>query len=117
MLEYSEFPSVLVTGATGFVGQALRANLCELEVSKIVCTTRKKLISDLKNLLFFQCGDANDWLDVLTGCEVVVHVAERLHVMQETTTNPLAEFLCVNAIYLKPGLSSCNSRGDALCVC
>lgn len=96
MLDYSEFPSVLVTGATGCVGQAMIAKLCELGVTKIVCTSRTKLISERKNLSFFQCGDANDCRDALTGCEVVVHLAARVLVMQETTTNPLAEFLRVN---------------------
>jgi UDP-glucose 4-epimerase len=37
-----------------------------------------------------------DWQDVLTGCEVVVHLAARVHVMQEATANPLEEFRRVN---------------------
>lgn len=96
MLESSEFPSVLVTGATGFVGQAMIAKLCELGVTKIVCASRTRRISEHKNVSFFQCGEAKDWGDVLKGCEVVVHLAARVHVMQETSTNPLAEFRRVN---------------------
>jgi nucleoside-diphosphate-sugar epimerase len=39
-----------------------------------------------------------DWMDVLTGCEVVVHLAARVHVMADTANNPLEEFLRVNVL-------------------
>ena len=96
MLKSSEFPSVLVTGATGFVGQALIVKLCELGVTKIVSASRTRRILEHKNVSFFQCDETNDWSDALTGCEVVVHLAARVHVMQETATNSLVEFRRVN---------------------
>ncbi len=96
MLKFSEFSSVLVTGATGFVGQALIAKLCELGVTKIVYASRTRRILEHKNVSFFQCDETNDWRDALTGCEVVVHLAARVHVMQETTANSLVEFRRVN---------------------
>jgi UDP-glucose 4-epimerase len=37
-----------------------------------------------------------DWQDVLTGCEVVVHLAARVHVMAYTSANPLEAFRRVN---------------------
>jgi UDP-glucose 4-epimerase len=40
--------------------------------------------------------EANDWRDALTGCEVVIHLAASVHVMQEATADPLAEFRRVN---------------------
>ncbi len=96
MLESSEFPSVLVTGATGFVGQALIVSLHKLGITKIVCTSRERRIPKHKNISFFQCDEANDWRDALTGCEVVVHLAARVHVMVDRAADPLEEFRRVN---------------------
>ena len=38
----------------------------------------------------------NDWADVLNGVEVVVHLAARVHVMNDHAVDPLAEFRQVN---------------------
>jgi UDP-glucose 4-epimerase len=37
-----------------------------------------------------------DWHSVLTGCSVVVHLAARVHMMQESSDDPLMEFRRVN---------------------
>jgi nucleoside-diphosphate-sugar epimerase len=46
-----------------------------------------------------QVGDINadtDWTEALMGVRCVVHLAARVHVMTESTDNPLAEFRRVN---------------------
>ena len=47
----------------------------------------------------FVVGDINGntlWVNALTGCSAVVHLAARVHVMADTADNPLDEFRRVN---------------------
>ncbi len=88
---------VLVTGANGFVGRAL----CAAAVARGMAVRGiTRALGDLPiSVENFAVGgiDGNtDWQDVLTSCEVVVHLAARVHVMQETAADPLAEFRRVN---------------------
>ncbi len=88
---------VLVTGANGFVGRAL----CAAAVARGMAVrgiTRASgdLPISVENFAVGSIDGNTDWLDVLTSCEVVVHLAARVHVMQEATADPLAEFRRVN---------------------
>ena len=90
---------LLLTGATGFVGSRLLQSLIKSELNKIVVTTRRNL-PDLP----IQCvcflneglsGTAN-WTAALSGVDIVVHLASRVHVMEDKGLNPLAAFRSVN---------------------
>lgn len=88
---------MLVTGANGFVGRAL----CAEAVSRGMAVrgiTRASGYLPISVEKFAVDGiDGNtDWQDVLTGCEVVVHLAARVHVMAYTSANPLEAFRRVN---------------------
>ena len=92
----------MVTGATGFVGQALirrmaadgrhavraavRAETCTLPAG-VECV----VAGDLVNLN----GDAA-WQATVSGMDAVVHLAARVHVMRESASDPLSEFRRVN---------------------
>ena len=85
---------VLVTGATGFVGTALCARLvaCGVEVVPAVRST-----SGLPHEVVVGNLDAStDWRPALTGCDAVVHLAARVHVMDDTAQNPLALYRATN---------------------
>jgi nucleoside-diphosphate-sugar epimerase len=71
--------SLLVTGGTGFVGQALVKRLGDQPMR---LATRV---------------DAAGWLKALVGITTVVHLAARVHVMHETKSDPLTAFRTVNA--------------------
>jgi len=43
-------------------------------------------------------GGATDWRAALAGCDVVVHLAARVHVMSDAASEPLAEFRKVNTV-------------------
>jgi nucleoside-diphosphate-sugar epimerase len=99
MLSSSDLSSVLVTGATGFAGRALITKLCALNVDHIVCASRTTLEVCGDNMSFFQCDEAidtQDWRGALGGVDVLFHLAARVHVMQDTATDPLADFRRVN---------------------
>lgn len=84
---------VLVTGANGFVGQALCVALCELskEVRAAV-----RVAHDAEQIAVGEVNANTDWTNALQGCGTVIHLAARVHVMNDTSTNPLDEFRKVN---------------------
>lgn len=91
---------VLVTGANGFVGAALVERLLadapSTEIVAIVRSPACDFPKRVERILVDGIDEANDWCDALKGCEVVVHLAARVHVMQEATDDPLEEFRRVN---------------------
>jgi nucleoside-diphosphate-sugar epimerase len=91
---------VLVTGANGFVGAALVQRILADELAaEIVATVRSSvcaLPTGVERIVVGGIDEANDWREALTGTEVVIHLAARVHVMADTATNPLAEFRRVN---------------------
>jgi nucleoside-diphosphate-sugar epimerase len=91
---------VLVTGANGFVGAALVQQLLADELATEIVATVRSSVCDfptgVERMVVGGIDEANDWRDALTGCEVVVHLAARVHVMQEAAADPLEEFRRVN---------------------
>ncbi len=87
---------VLVTGVSGFVGQALVRALKRLDAS-VVGVGRRLIISDTE--AFFAIPDFTDqsaWQTPLEGCDLVIHLAARVHVMNDVAVNALTEFRKVN---------------------
>ncbi|OEO25418.1 NAD-dependent dehydratase [Pseudomonas sp. J237] len=90
---------VLLTGSTGFVGQAVLKRLCALDNLDLVAAVRKPL-SDLQapavSVRVADLKADTDWRNVLKAIGVVIHCAARVHVMNEQSSDPLAEFRKVN---------------------
>ena len=87
-----------LTGATGFVGQALQAQLY-LSSHNAFATVRAKqsdLTSNSNSLVVGDISAPTKWSDALHGIDAVVHLAARVHVMHDTAIDPLAEFRIVN---------------------
>lgn len=91
---------ILVTGATGFVGNALVNRLAkDLPENQVVAAVRKTNESWPMNVRAIRVGDllpTADWCLALHGVSSVVHCAARVHVMQEHTTDPLSAYRQVN---------------------
>jgi nucleoside-diphosphate-sugar epimerase len=88
---------VLVSGASGFVGTALCAELFHLDYS-VRAAVRSAPIP-LKNNGTVFVGEINgetDWSQALPGIKVLVHLAARVHVMKDNAANPLEAFRKVN---------------------
>lgn len=85
---------ILVTGANGFIGVAtvdalLRSNSFQvLQAIRCSCDSHKISIGNI--------DENTDWSEALVDVDVVVHCAARVHVMLETTSDPLFEFRKVN---------------------
>ncbi len=89
---------ILLTGASGFVGQAL-ARACLADGASLVCPTRTALgwhAGDMQNPLIADLAAGTEWTEHLRGIDIVIHCAARVHVMQETASDPLQLFRQVN---------------------
>lgn len=90
---------VLVTGATGFLGRALIMRLIDDVRYSPVATVRRKTsnqVAGLQPVLIGDLGASTDWSLALLDVEVVIHTAARVHVMDDSATDPLIEYRKVN---------------------
>ncbi len=89
---------VLVTGANGFIGRnlcvslkrkgypiraAVRNNVCEPSV-----VDEYILVGDM--------NESTDWQEALAGVDTVIHLAARVHIMYDSTVDPVEAFRKVN---------------------
>lgn len=89
--------TTLVTGANGFVGSALCARLRRDGV--FVRGAVRSLSSqpeDVDTVAIGSLSSVTDWTAALGNVEQVVHLAARVHVMNDKSSDPLAEFRRVN---------------------
>lgn len=88
---------LLITGANGFVGQALSVEA--LRRGFKVCAAVRKLSTLPSYIDVVSVGNVDsstDWLQALIGCDVVVHLAARVNVKDEIEGDSLKEFRKVN---------------------
>lgn len=94
---------ILLTGATGFVGQTLVKHLLEQTDAVLLLPVRKT--TDIRNeeykqrIIFTRIGDissATDWKNILRDCNVVIHVAARVHIIKDPADDPLMAFREIN---------------------
>lgn len=86
---------LVVTGASGFVGRALAAQLHRNGESVLgVCRSSAELGFPTATLASFD--DSNVLKGELAGADVVIHCAARVHVMKDKAVDPLVEFRKAN---------------------
>ncbi len=86
---------LLVTGANGFVGSAVcRDALAAGQAVRGAVRTPGSLGRD--EVTVGAMDGHTDWAEALRGCRAVVHTAARVHVMNESSADPLSEFRRVN---------------------
>lgn len=88
---------VLVTGANGFVGRAVCRRLLAEGWPVAGAVRRQTTLEEGTEARHIgEIGPDTDWDAALAGIEAVVHLAARVHVMQDKTADPLTAFRRVN---------------------
>jgi nucleoside-diphosphate-sugar epimerase len=90
--------SLLVTGANGFVGQELCAELMRQQyvVKAIVRGESSVNLLGHMKIKIADIGADTNWTTALEDVDVIVHLASRVHVMNDSASDPLMAFRAVN---------------------
>lgn len=87
----------LVTGANGFVGEKLVRVLSQNSFR--VSLTVRQVFKAVDSTAIFLVGDINEetvWREAIANQDVIIHLANRAHVLKDSSLNPLAEYRKVN---------------------
>ena len=89
--------TTLVTGANGFVGKALCERL-QRDVPPVrgAVRTLKSELDCVDQIAIGSISYDTDWATALTNVQQLVHLAARVHVINDKSTDALAEFRRVN---------------------
>ncbi|WP_250657408.1 UDP-glucose 4-epimerase family protein [Alkalimarinus coralli] len=90
--------NILITGGTGFLGGAVARSLSSNNQCNLVATVRKEqeIAEGIKHVPVEEIDGSTVWSEAVAGCEVVIHCAARVHVMDDSAVDPLTEFRTVN---------------------
>ena len=87
----------LITGANGFIGQVLCDELLRQgQYIRSVVRSSNSQIEYIEAVIVGSIDGETDWTDALRDVDIVIHLAARVHVMEEMVANPLAEYLKIN---------------------
>ncbi|MCG6574683.1 SDR family oxidoreductase [Pseudomonas sp. AF32] len=92
--------SILMTGASGFVGGALLERLQAEPEKSVIAVVRgdKRLPAPVNTVRIEAFSPQTEWLSHLTNVDTVIHCAARVHVMNDKEADPLAAFRQVNVV-------------------
>jgi len=92
--------TVLVTGATGFVGHFLCDRLLAQGINVrgtlLKSENPSSLVGGVEPVTVEPLGAETPWCHALVGVDTIIHLAARVHIMDDPSTDPLTEFRKVN---------------------
>jgi nucleoside-diphosphate-sugar epimerase len=88
---------VLVSGASGFVGTGLCAELFRLGQSvRAAVRSATTQVTGIETVSVGEINGETDWTEALLGIKVIIHLAARVHVMKDNAACPLEASRKVN---------------------
>lgn len=89
---------ILLTGGSGFVGRALLASLCKKYSIRATFRRPDDGVIPFQQVEFMQASLSpdQDWIVALTGVSTIIHCAARVHIMNDSSSDPLLEYRRVN---------------------
>lgn len=85
---------ILLTGASGFIGRALYAELNH-EVNQIIRITRKKSFEN-SEVIVGDFENFKEWDGLLKNIDVIIHLAGRAHIFDDKSKDQLEKFRKIN---------------------
>ena len=96
-MDQRKYNKILVTGSNGFVGKALCQTLWNRGYNFLGSVRDKALAIKGQDYIIVESLDANtDWRKALEGCDTVVHLAGRAHILNDNIADPLSAFRLTN---------------------
>ena len=87
----------MITGGSGFVGRALCVEALARNFSvRAVTRASRDMPLGIQSIIVPDVDGATDWRKSLVNCEILVHLAARVHVSKESAVDPLTAFRAVN---------------------
>jgi len=90
---------ILITGSTGFIGIALIARLAEENFNIRAIVRNNKATTFNEEVKVINVGELTtsiNWKQALEGVDVVIHLASRVHIMNDQAADPTAEYQRIN---------------------
>jgi nucleoside-diphosphate-sugar epimerase len=91
---------VFITGASGFIGSALITRLLQEDVRLAAAVLDGEdaghLPVEVERVIVQPLSESSDYSTALQHVDTVIHLAARVHIMQDTASDPLQEFRGVN---------------------
>lgn len=89
-------PRILVTGANGFIGRPLCKALADKGHSVRAAMRTPHTVQGASQVVIGDICEFTAWNEALSGVDTVVHLAGRAHIMNDTATDPMAEYRSIN---------------------
>lgn len=94
---------ILITGATGFVGQVLCQRLLSEGINiraavRSSNSSESRLPIAIEQFIVGDIGPTTDWQEALAGVDVIIHLAARVHVMHEQSADAWFAYRYVNVL-------------------
>lgn len=98
--------TVLVTGASGFIGRHVIGELLRRSIKvRIACRQGTEVELPVDNVeVVYLSGpgiSAADWADAVAHCSAVIHLAARAHVLRDRHEDPVRAFRLANVDYAR----------------
>ena len=103
---------ILITGSNGFLGRYLCEEAKNLGFAVRAATRVPFSFSEgIENFVIGNIDASTDWTKSLLNCDVVIHLAARVHVMHSNKIDSLNEFRRVNVLGTKQLAKSAAMNG------